>query len=207
MRSCLPNPGFSSGSGRKTRPFWGKILFWRQVRRGSGLSSSETVIRPVLGDGPMNVHLASHPTDQVLSSYGLGKLEDSQAEAVHSHLEQCPDCRKRVAEMPADSFLGRVREAQGAGKSVFGQSHGGGAQSLKNRSAPPPAGDTLPPGLAEHAGYEIKRELGRGGMGVVYLAHNKLMGRDEVLKVVGAHLFERRGVRDHFLREIQSAAK
>ena len=72
--------------------------------------------------------------------------------------------------------------------------------------APPPA-DSMPPGLAEHPDYEIVRELGRGGMGVVYLVRNKLMGRLEVLKVVGGHLVERPGVRDRFLREVQSAAK
>ena len=44
-------------------------------------------------------------------------------------------------------------------------------------------------------------------MGVVYLAKNKLMGRLEVLKVVGRHLVERPGVLDRFLREIQSAAR
>ena len=65
----------------------------------------------------------------------------------------------------------------------------------------------MPPGLADHPDYEIIRELGRGGMGVVYLARNKLMGRLEVLKVVGGHLVERPGVRDRFLREVQSAAK
>ena len=43
-------------------------------------------------------------------------------------------------------------------------------------------------------------------MGVVYLAHNKLMGRPEVLKVVGRDLVERPGVLDRFLREIRSAA-
>jgi serine/threonine protein kinase len=63
------------------------------------------------------------------------------------------------------------------------------------------------PGLADHPDYEIKKELGRGGMGVVYLAHNKLMGRDEVLKVVGKHLIERQGVLDRFSREIRSAAR
>ena len=44
-------------------------------------------------------------------------------------------------------------------------------------------------------------------MGVVYLVRNKLMERLEVLKVVGGHLVERPGVRDRFLREVQSAAK
>jgi serine/threonine protein kinase len=69
------------------------------------------------------------------------------------------------------------------------------------------ATDTLPPELADHPDYEVVRELGRGGMGVVYLVRNKLMGRLEVLKVVGGHLVERPGVRDRFLREVQSAAK
>ena len=44
-------------------------------------------------------------------------------------------------------------------------------------------------------------------MGVVYLAHNTLMGRDEVLKVMGRHLMERPGVLERFLREIRSVAR
>ena len=44
-------------------------------------------------------------------------------------------------------------------------------------------------------------------MGVVYLAHNTLMGRDEVLKVMGRHIMERPGVLDRFLREIRAVAK
>jgi eukaryotic-like serine/threonine-protein kinase len=49
--------------------------------------------------------------------------------------------------------------------------------------------------------------LGRGGMGVVYLAHNKWMGRDEVLKVMGRHVMERPGVLERFQREIRAVAK
>ena len=84
----------------------------------------------------------------------------------------------------------------------------GGTQSDKGRMPrhrPPPT--RLPPGLADHPDYEIKRELGRGGMGVVYLAHNTLMGRDEVLKVMGRHIMERPGVLERFLREIRAVAK
>ena len=150
-----------------------------------------------------------HPTDQTLNSYGLGKLDDRLAEAVNEHLQQCPDCRKRVAGMSADSFLERVRDAQKpSGKSTFGKSQPGGTQSYmgSNAKAPPPA-NRLPPGLADHPDYEIKRELGRGGMGVVYLAHNKLMGRDEVLKVIGRQIMERPGVLERFLREIRAVAK
>ena len=57
-----------------------------------------------------------HPTDQTLSSYGLGKLDDALAEAVNQHLESCPDCRRRVAALSSDRFLGRLRDAQAQGR-------------------------------------------------------------------------------------------
>ena len=44
-------------------------------------------------------------------------------------------------------------------------------------------------------------------MGWVYLAHNRLMGRHEVLKLIDAKIIERPGVRDRFLREIRAVAK
>ena len=90
----------------------------------------------------MNAHSVTHPTDQTLSSYGLGKLDDGSADAVNKHLEQCPDCRKRVAEMSSDSFLGRVRDAQQpAGKAAAGRSQPGGSSRSKgaNNPSPPPA--------------------------------------------------------------------
>jgi serine/threonine protein kinase len=158
----------------------------------------------------MDAHLALHPTDQTLSSYGLGKLDDGSAEAVNQHLEECPDCRKRVAELSADSFLERVRGAQARPDSpapVVSPLAGVSMLADGPPAPTPPPSDTLPPGLADHPDYEVIRELGRGGMGVVYLVRNKLMGRLEVLKVVGGHLVERAGVRDRFLREVQSAAK
>jgi hypothetical protein len=54
---------------------------------------------------------ALHPPDQTLCSYGLGKLDADAAESVNKHLESCPECRCRVAELSSDSFLGRLREA------------------------------------------------------------------------------------------------
>ncbi len=155
-------------------------------------------------------HRRRPPERPDLEAYGLGKLDDASAETVSKHLEDCDSCQRRVAELSSDEFLGRLQNAQvksdgsAAGRSPLGVSSTEGACGS---ARPPPPVDTLPPELVDHPDYEIVRELGRGGMGVVYLARNKLMGRLEVLKVVGGQLVERPGVRDRFLREVQSAAK
>jgi hypothetical protein len=70
-----------------------------------------------------------------------------------------------------------------------------------------PAASTLPAELVDHPVYRVLRELGHGGMGVVYLAENKLMGRKEALKVVSRELMERRTVAERFLREIRNSAQ
>jgi serine/threonine protein kinase/formylglycine-generating enzyme required for sulfatase activity len=158
----------------------------------------------------MNAQPALHPTDQTLQSYGLGKLDDASADSVNQHLESCLDCRSRVAAMSSDSFLGKLRDAQGRPHSTGPVVSSLTGMSMTDGGASPPAqppASTLPPGLADHPDYRILRELGRGGMGVVYLAENTLMGRKEVLKVVGSHLLSRPGVLDRFHREIRSAAK
>jgi serine/threonine protein kinase len=160
----------------------------------------------------MGATAAVHPTDQTLQSYGLGKLDDASAASVDKHLESCADCRSRVAEMTSDSFLGRLRDVQAQpglrdSGPVVSSLAGLSMLDAGARVAVPPTAETLPPGLADHPDYEVVRELGQGGMGTVYLALNRLMGRHEVLKVVSSHLMNRRGVHDRFLGEIRNAAR
>jgi serine/threonine protein kinase len=158
----------------------------------------------------MKASQAIHPTDQTLQSYGLGKLDDLLVEVVSKHLDSCSDCQRRVAAISADSFLGKLRDAQGKPitSAPVVSSTGSPSRPAAGPSSPaPPLSETLPPGLADHPDYEILRELGRGGMGVVYLAQNKLMGRHEVLKVVSSHLVNRPGVMERFLGEIRNAAQ
>jgi serine/threonine protein kinase len=157
----------------------------------------------------MDAQPAVHPTDQTLLAHGSGRLDDASAEAVGRHLASCPDCRRRVAALSADRGLGRPSDAGARTESRPAGSSTDEPSLLDGLAAPAvtPAANTLPPGLADHPNYEVIRELGRGGMGVVYLAQNRLMGRLEVLKVVGGHLVSRPAVLERFLREIRSAAR
>jgi hypothetical protein len=119
----------------------------------------------------MDAHAKLHPTDQTLSSYGLGKLDDALAEVVNRHLESCPDCRRRVAELSSDPFLDRLRDVHAQGRPdspshLISSTAGLSMLAIGNPTsqAPPPA-STLPPGFADRPDYRVLRELGQGGTG------------------------------------------
>ncbi len=139
----------------------------------------------------MEARAISHPSIDVLRALGAGKLAEAAAEPVLAHLETCADCQTQLSTLSGDDFLARLRAAGGrAGTEAATQSFAGVLPELRN-----------------HSQYEVVRELGRGGMGVVYLARNKPMDREEVLKVVNKKRLGQAGAAERFLREIRSAAK
>ena len=55
--------------------------------------------------------------------------------------------------------------------------------------------------------YSLETELGRGGMGIVYLALDVQLDRPVALKVLPQHLSKNEDLRARFLREARTAAK
>jgi len=60
--------------------------------------------------------------------------------------------------------------------------------------------------LALAGEYSLERELGRGGMGIVYLARDVQLDRPVAIKVLPGALAARHDVRERFLREARMAA-
>ena len=55
--------------------------------------------------------------------------------------------------------------------------------------------------------YSLEREIGRGGMGVVYLARDVQLDRDVAIKVLPTDQARDAGARERFLREARTAAR
>lgn len=155
----------------------------------------------------MTVESPSHPTAELLAAYRLGQLNESDMASVAAHLESCPACCQEARSIPA-SVLNRVRAATPSDATALTP------ETLPN--TPPGAGNPgpteavvldLPPELAEHPSFRILQELGRGGMGVVYKAEQRIMETPVALKVINPKLLNDDEALKRFDREVRAAAR
>ncbi len=138
-----------------------------------------------------------------LARYAARAAEADRPVAMRELLGIELECRQALGEVPTEEeYRARFPLCAEAVAAAF-------ARENRGASAPLPAAPVadLPPELANHPKFRIVRELGRGGMGVVYLAEHKEMKQLRAVKVINKELLERPGVLARFKEEIHNAAR
>src|SRR5215207_9780819 len=119
-------------------------------------------------------------------------------------------------DLLAEEFADRLRRGEHPSVSDYAAAHPEHAADLKEllpavaqmemlkRFRAPAAAQPLPERLGD---FRIVRELGRGGMGVVYEAVQESLGRPVALKVLARHAQLDPMRRERFVREAQAAAR
>lgn len=143
----------------------------------------------------------THPSNEQLADFLAGKLGRVDQALVEAHVEDCAECCELLRSLPDETLLQRMRRDDTA---FFpDDTQDGLASATDNLQA---SSSKLPPELAEHPRYRIVRQLGAGGMGVVYEAEHRMMQRPVLLKVINQRLINNQEAIDRFHLEVKAAA-
>ena len=127
-----------------------------------------------------------HPTLEQLQAFDDGRLAEPDASTIEDHLATCSECLARVERgFSADSLLEMIRVV---------------CQCDRAGDAPVLAG-RVP------TGYELIEPIGRGGMGVVFKARQRALGRLVAFKQIRAGLDADPNELARFQNEARAAAR
>ena len=134
--------------------------------------------------------------------------------------------RRETVEQLAEEFVERYRRGERPPLSEYTQRYPEHAEQIQDlfpalvmmeRIAPASESDALPPERFPHqrpgehpaqiGDYRILREIGRGGMGIVYEAEQLSLGRHVALKLLPQPMLPSPRQRQRFEREARSAAR
>ena len=150
------------------------------------------------------------PPVDTLKRYSLGQYRDDEGNAIEQHLNGCAVCETTLAKFDS-SHDSLVRHLPLTGRR---QSHAEPPGWMQRLMAGPPADGLIANdevagpeeaenGDAEFGAYELTGILGRGGMGVVYDARHRQLGRPVAIKVLSPQLVAAKDAARRFHREIQ----
>ncbi|MBN1207308.1 MAG: protein kinase [Myxococcaceae bacterium] len=129
-------------------------------------------------------------TDEVLMALSAGALPDEELSHAHHHAARCHECRRLLVELvPQGTPPSRPDAPREASEPAPAQGAG--------------ATWTPPPECNE---FRLERPLGRGGMGVVYLAYDTSLDRHVALKFI-AELHPKPAVQEFFENEARIVAQ
>jgi formylglycine-generating enzyme required for sulfatase activity len=135
-------------------------------------------------------------TDELLAELIDDRLSSEELSRVHRHAAGCSDCHDLLVTV----VRGGLR--LGDSRAPFQ----GSTASLpwpESRSEPPAVGWTPP---SEFGEFRLVRPLGRGAMGVVYLAQDRSLDRQVAVKFIAAHQPNAQA-REHFQIEARAIAR
>lgn len=153
------------------------------------------------------------PSHEELVAFGLGSVGEQAFRSVADHLETCPSCAAALSTIrdSGDSLLSGLRRPVSAGQFLDEPEY---RQAVERVEAIGYGGvpivypdDATPLPVPKELGrYEIVGQLGRGGMGTVYLARDTLLGREVALKIPHFRHSDDPRRLERFYREARAAA-
>lgn len=147
------------------------------------------------------------PSETELLALLEGNLAPEDESRLLQHLDTCVACQKTVeqdtAGISVPDQLAETRQSQSD------PDYRELVDRIKSPEwAPPPfANEGFDPRKSwQNESFELISELGRGGMGVVYLAHEKSLDRKVAVKFLTPQLASQPGAKQRFVREAKAAA-
>jgi predicted Ser/Thr protein kinase len=146
--------------------------------------------------------------DNALTALLDGEVSAEARRDIEAHVDACAACRALVADLVSDAEA-KIADGRVAAGGTLVASHGDDAappswvKRLRRDVTIYQTGQMI-----DH--FRILRELGRGGMGEVYLAEDTKLGRRVALKVVSQQHLEppqSRRALDRFMREARTTAR